>query len=68
VASFYFLISQSGSLEDGMKNLTRLRVSIKCDVLKLENQIPLSILSSLFDIAKEDLNDGGRHGEFSKLL
>jgi hypothetical protein len=40
--------------DDGMK---RLEVPIRCDVLKLENHIPLFSLTSVFDFAHEVLSN-----------
>jgi hypothetical protein len=40
--------------DDGMK---RLEVPVRCDILKLENQIPLFVLTSVFDFAHEALSN-----------
>jgi hypothetical protein len=49
-----FLLSQSGPSDDGMK---RLEFPIRCDILKLENQIPLFVLTSVLDFAHEALSN-----------
>jgi len=64
-----FLSSNSGSSDADMKCLSRIEVSIKCDILKLENQIPLFVLFVL----RETLNSAGHQAlyptvqDFSKL-
>jgi len=57
-----FLLSQSGPLDDGTK---RLEVPVRCDILKLENQIPLFVLTSVLDFAHEALSNAG---SFNGLL
>jgi hypothetical protein len=59
-----FLFSLSASTHRDMISLSTLHVCIKSDILKLENQIPLSVLRIIFDNQKSEVG----HQDFNKLL
>lgn len=52
---------------DSGVNLSALQVCIKCDILKLENQIPLSVVKHVFDNGKQFLAEAHER-DFSYLL
>ena len=59
-----FLFSLSATTDRDMISLSTLHVCIKSDILKLENQIPLSVLRIVFDNQKSEAG----HQDFNKLL
>jgi len=54
--------------DDDMIRLSLFQVCIKCDILKLENQVPLSVMKTIFEYAKEALIFDDRFQDFNGLL
>lgn len=62
------LPSGSSRPEDDMSNFSALQPCIKCDILKLENQVPFSVLKEVFENVKEALSDADHERQFPYLL
>lgn len=63
----HFLFSLfSNELSDPDIDLSTLQICIKCDILKLENQIPLSVLKHVFENLQSLISEG--HQDFNQLL